>query len=87
MHDEEANMKRMTGIAVALVVVLAVIRRFGPALRDRAMAKCQEMFDRMPERISRPRSLKNLAEFGEQNTRILRPLERQDAGPLSAAAD
>ena len=36
----------MIGIAVALVAILAVLRRFGPALRDRAMAKCQEMFER-----------------------------------------
>jgi hypothetical protein len=33
------------GIAVGLAVVLAILRRFGPALRDRAMAKCQEMFE------------------------------------------
>ena len=39
-------MKKMIGIAVALVAVLAVLRRFGPALRDRAMAKCQQMFER-----------------------------------------
>jgi hypothetical protein len=38
--------KKMIGIAVALVAILAVLRRFGPALRDRAMAKCQEMFER-----------------------------------------
>ena len=38
-------MKKTIGIAVALVVVLAVLRRFGPALRDRAMAKCQDMFE------------------------------------------
>jgi hypothetical protein len=37
--------KKTIGIAVALVVVLAVLRRFGPALRDRAMAKCQDMFE------------------------------------------
>ena len=36
----------MIGIAVALVVVFAVLRRFGPALKDRAIAKCQEMFER-----------------------------------------
>jgi hypothetical protein len=35
--------KKMIGIAVALVVILAVIRRFGPALKDRAMTKCEEM--------------------------------------------
>ena len=38
-------MKRMIGIAVALVAVFAVLRRFGPVLKDRAMAKCQEMFE------------------------------------------
>lgn len=41
-------MKKMIGIAVALVAVFAVLRRFGPTLRDRAMAKCQEMFERSP---------------------------------------
>jgi hypothetical protein len=40
--------KKMIGIAVALVAVFAVLRRFGPTLRDRAMAKCQEMFERSP---------------------------------------
>ena len=38
-------MKKMIGIGVAFVVVVAVLRRFGPGLRDRAMAKCQEMFE------------------------------------------
>ena len=41
-------MKKMIGIAVAAVVVFAVLRRFGPALRDRAVARCQEMFERSP---------------------------------------
>jgi hypothetical protein len=68
----------MIGIAVALVVILAVLRRFGPALRDRAMAKCQEMFDRMPEDFPPKRSLQNLEEIRERNTRILRHLEQQD---------
>ena len=39
-------MKKTIGIAMAAVVVFAVLRRFGPALRDRAMAKCQQMFER-----------------------------------------
>ena len=39
-------MKRTIGIAVAAVVVFAVLRRFGPALRGRAAAMCQEMFER-----------------------------------------
>jgi len=47
------DVKKMIGIAVALVAVFAVLRRFGPALKERAMAKCQEMF----ERSSRERAL------------------------------
>ena len=39
------DVKKMIGIAVALVAVFAVLRRFGPALKERAMAKCQEMFE------------------------------------------
>jgi len=38
--------KKMIGTAVAVVVVFALLRRFGPALRDRAIAMCQEMFER-----------------------------------------
>lgn len=71
-------MKKMIGIAVALVVVFAVLRRIGPALRDRAMAKCQEMFDRMPEDFPPKRLLQNLEEIGEQNARILRHLGQED---------
>lgn len=49
-------MKKMIGVAVALVAVLAVLRRFGPALRDRAIAKCQEMFE---SHSTRERALDN----------------------------
>lgn len=49
-------MKKMIGIAVALVAVFAVLRHFGPALRDRAMAKCQEMFE---SHSTRERALNN----------------------------
>lgn len=83
-------MRKMIGIAVALVLVLAALRRFGPALKDGAMAKCQEMFDRMfdrmPEDFPPKRSFHELEEIGEENTSILRRLERQDVGPLLAAA-
>jgi hypothetical protein len=41
-------MKKVIGIALVVAVVLAVLRRFGPALRDRAMARCREMFERVP---------------------------------------
>jgi hypothetical protein len=51
--------KKMIGIAVALVAVLAVLRRFGPAMRDRAIAKCQEMFERSVEERALDREREN----------------------------
>ena len=53
-------MKKMIGIAVALAVVLALIRRFGPALRDRAMAMCREMFERSQEESALDKKPENL---------------------------
>ncbi len=39
-------MKKFVAITAASVVVFALLRHFGPALRDRAMARCQEMMAR-----------------------------------------
>lgn len=41
-------MKKMIGIAVVLAVVVAAVRWFGPALKERAMAKCKETFEHPP---------------------------------------
>ncbi len=46
-------MKRLVGIVVALAVVFALLRRFGPALSDRAMTKCQEMMATCQEMMAR----------------------------------
>jgi hypothetical protein len=35
--------KKLIVIAVGSIAVFAVLRRFGPAMRERAVAKCQEM--------------------------------------------
>ena len=73
--------------AAFFVLAVAALRRFGPALHSWAMTKCGEMFDRMPEDFPPKRLLQNLEEIGEQNTRILRHLEQQDEGSLSAAGE
>ena len=39
-------MKKFVAITAASLVVFALLRHFGPALRDRAMARCQEMMTR-----------------------------------------
>ena len=42
-------MKKLVFIVAAAVVAFAVLRRFGPNLRERAMAKCQEEMTRFSE--------------------------------------
>jgi hypothetical protein len=36
-------------LIAAVVVVFALLRRFGPTLRERAMTRCQEEFGRSSE--------------------------------------
>ena len=68
-------MKRvMTGAGVLTLAAVA-LRRFGPALGRRAVSKCQEMFDRMPEEFPPKRMMRSLEEIREQNQRILAHLE------------
>lgn len=61
--------------AAALVFVAAARRRFGPALGRRAMSKCEEMFDRMPEEFPPKQMMRSLEEIRDQNQRILAHLE------------
>lgn len=47
-------MKKLIVIAAGSIVVFAVLRRFGPELRERAMAKCREMFEEASFEQTRP---------------------------------
>ena len=63
--------KPIIGSAVFVVAVVA-LRRFGPALGERAMRKCEGMFDRMPEEFPPKRMMRNVEEIRDQNSEILR---------------
>jgi hypothetical protein len=52
--------KKMIGIAVVAAVVFAVLRRFRPALKDHAMAMCQEMFERSSGKRALDKERENL---------------------------
>jgi len=80
-------MKKLIIGTAAFVAAPAVLRRFGPALGGRAMAKCQAMFDHMPEQFPPKRMMRNIEEIREQNTRILRHLEEEQERLALAAAD
>jgi hypothetical protein len=83
MKGGGTEMKKVIIGAAVLVAAVAGLRRFGPALAERAMKKCQEMFDRMPEEFPPKRIVQSIEDVREQNKRILRDL---DGGPALAAA-
>jgi hypothetical protein len=80
----EAEMKKLVISTVVLAVAVLALRRFGPALGQKAMKKCEEMFDHMPEDFPPKRMIRGIDEIREQSARIVHDLE--EAGPVLAAA-
>lgn len=72
-------MKKVMVAAGILVVAVGALRRFGPVLGERAMKKCEEMFDRMPEEFPPKRMMRGIEEIEEQTTRIARDLDERGA--------
>jgi hypothetical protein len=70
----------------ALVVAVAALRRFGPALQQRAMEKCEQMLDHMPDEFPPKRMMHNIDEIREQNSRILHQLGEEEQGRTTLAA-
>jgi hypothetical protein len=68
--------KTIFGAAV-LGLGVAVLRRFGPALRAWAMRECEDMFDKMPEEFPLKRMMQSVEEIREQNQRILHDLDEE----------
>lgn len=77
-------MKKVLIGAAVLAGIVLLLRRLGPALGRRAMEKCEEMVDRMPDAFPPKRMMRSIAEIRDQNSRILGLLEREPAA-LAAA--
>jgi hypothetical protein len=76
---------RKTLVAAGVLVAAAItIRRIGPKVGERLMAKCEQMFDRMPEDFPPKRMMRGIEEIRVQNAEILRQLQQQHS--LSAAS-
>lgn len=78
-------MKKLVIGAVGIAAAVVALRRFGPALGERAMRKCAEMFERMPEGFPPKRVMHGIEEIREQNTRILSRLENEERQPVAVA--
>ncbi|HZD69404.1 MAG TPA: hypothetical protein VFA45_10960 [Actinomycetes bacterium] len=79
-------MRKLIIGGAAFAAVLAAARRFGPALGERAMRKCEQMFDRMPEDFPPKRMLHGIEEIRAQNTQILHQLEQEEHRRTAVAA-
>jgi hypothetical protein len=80
-------MKRIIIGAAVFVGAVAALRRFGPALGQRAMRECEQMFERMPEDFPPKRMLHGIEEIRQQNTQILDRLEEVRERPAVVGAD
>jgi hypothetical protein len=67
-------MRKLIAAAAVLVTAFAMLQRFGPRLKERAMRKCEEMFDHMPDAFPPKRMMRGIDEVREQNVEILRHL-------------
>ncbi len=74
-------MRKLAIAGAVLVTALFVLRRLGPQLGGRAMRKCEEMFDRMPDEFPPKRMMRGIDEVRGQNVEILRLLGRDPASP------
>lgn len=68
--------KLLVAVAVGAGILL-LVRRFAPALGQRMMRKCEEMFERMPEDFPPKRMMHGIDDIREENAEILHRLREQ----------
>ncbi len=73
-RPEGASLNKLLKLAFVAAIVLSVLRKFGPQLREQRMA---EMCDRLPESFPPLRAMRDLAEIRKTNERIVELLEQK----------
>ena len=77
MIEGRPEVKKVIVAAGVVVLALAALRRFGPALGKGAITKCEQMFDRMPQDFPPKRMMRDIEQIREQNSQILRDLDEE----------
>ena len=80
-------MKKLIIGGAGLVFAVVALSRFGPGLREVAMRKCEEMFDRMLDDFPPKRMMRGIEDEREQNSRILRRLEEDQTALAAVPAE
>ena len=81
-------MRRIVIVCVVVGVGVLAVRRHLPKLHQRLMARCEEMFERMPDTFPPKRMMCGIEEIRGLTTRILEEqiLARSEASEVRDAA-
>jgi hypothetical protein len=71
-------MRRIVIVGVVAGVAFLIVRARGRPLHERLMARCEAMFDRMPDDFPPKRMVRGIDEIRGTTARILELLERED---------
>jgi len=70
-------LKSLPKLVITCVIVVLLLRKFGPQLREQRMQRMAEMCDRLPENFPPIRAIRDLAEIRRTNERIVELLEQR----------
>ena len=81
-------MRRIVIVGAVAGVGFLIVRAIGPKLRDRAVARCEGMFEQMPDEFPPKKMMRGIDEISNKTARILELLEaRTDEGDEPTFAD
>jgi hypothetical protein len=79
-------MKRLAIVAVFAAVGFLILRARGPKLHERLLARCEGMFERMPDTFPPKRMMSGIDEVRTNTARIRDLLEAREAEATSKSS-
>jgi hypothetical protein len=81
-------MRRIVIVGAVAGVGFLIVRAIAPKLRDRVMARCEGMFEQMPDEFPPKKMMRGIEEITSKTARILELLEaRKDEAVEPTLAD
>ena len=81
-------MRRIVIVGAVAGVGFLIVRVIAPKLRGRVMARCEGMFEQMPDEFPPKKMMRGIDEIGNKTARILELLEaRKDGADEPPLAD
>jgi hypothetical protein len=81
-------MRRIVIVGAVAGVGFLIVRAIAPKLRDRVMARCEGMFEQMPDEFPPKKMMRGIDEITSKTARILELLEaRKDEAVEPTLAD